>query len=382
MPAHPDNEGHTTMTDDSNRPALAAAPAALPTTPETSEAAAAADEAGSTCGASPAPTRTLAFSGWYPYFAGAVVGLLLRLVFVGQPGGAFSAMLGAFILLAPAVCGAVTVYAAERQRRRSGVYYFFAPWLSVAAMVTGALTLMIEGWICAIVIFPLFMLLGSVGGLIMGAVVRLTKWPRQVLYSFAALPLALGAVEPQFANPVALSSASHSVFIAAPPQRVWDALVNVPDIRAEELGEVWAYRIGVPRPLESLDEASAVTPDTPTGHIRRMQWARGVHFDGLVTTWEPGRALAWRYRFGPDAIPPGALDDHVRVGGSYFDLNNTRFTLTPRDGGTDLRIDVHWRTSTRFNWYADGVAHLLIGNFTAGILDFYKQRAERLAAGA
>lgn len=332
--------------------------------------------------AGPAREGTLAFSHWTPFLTGAAVGLLLRLAFVGGPGQRYSAMLGAFIYFAPILCGAMTVYTAERIRRRGWAYYLFAPWLSTALLVAGSLLILIEGWICAIVIFPLFMLLGSAGGLVMGVVCRVTRWPRHALYSVAALPLALGMLEPQWPNPVALSEAGSVRHVAAPPQQVWQALVDVADIRDEELHGVWAYRIGVPRPVRSLTETTAVGPETPAGRVRRMQWAKGIRFDGLITTWAPGQALAWRYRFGPGAVPPGALDDHVQVGGHYFDLHETRFTLTPQGSGTDLRIDVHWRTSTRFNWYADRVAQLLIGNFADGILDFYKARAESLAAAA
>jgi hypothetical protein len=53
----------------------------------------------------------------------------------------------------------------------------------------------------------------------------------------------------------------------------------------------------------------------------------------------------------------------VVIGGHYFDLRDSAFTLTPRDGGTELRIDVSWRVSTRFNWYADRVAQLPAGRF-------------------
>jgi hypothetical protein len=34
-----------------------------------------------------------------------------------------------------------------------------------------------------------------------------------------------------------------------------------------------------------------------------------------------------------------------------------------------------YRVSTQFNWYADGVARLLIGNFEEVILKFYQRRA-------
>ncbi len=83
------------------------------------------------------PAANLPFSGWTPFFIGAGVAIVIRLLFWGAPGGPFSAMLGAFIYLAPAVCGAVTVYAAERIRRRSFGYYLWAPWVATALFVTG-----------------------------------------------------------------------------------------------------------------------------------------------------------------------------------------------------------------------------------------------------
>ena len=56
------------------------------------------------------------------------------------------------------------------------------------------------------------------------------------------------------------------------------------------------------------------------------------------------------------------MDDHVTIGGHYFDLLDTAYTLTPTGGqATELRITMHYRVSTQFNWYADGVARLLIG---------------------
>jgi hypothetical protein len=100
---------------------------------------------------------------------------------------------------------------------------------------------------------------------------------------------------------------------------------------------MWAYRIGVPMPL------SGVTEDTPEGRVRQVQWQKNVHFEEVITDWQPGRLLKWRYRFTPDSFPAGALDDHVMIGGQYFDLRDTTYTLTPRDGGTELRIDVSWR---------------------------------------
>src|SRR4051812_27020660 len=76
------------------------------------------------------PRRRMPFAWFWPLLVGAAAALVLRIAFSGGPGRPFSAMLGAFIYLAPAVCGAVTVYMAERMERRSWGYYIWAPWVS------------------------------------------------------------------------------------------------------------------------------------------------------------------------------------------------------------------------------------------------------------
>ena len=322
------------------------------------------------------PRHPIPFAWFWPLLVGAAAALVLRIAFSGLPGQRFSAMLGSFIYLAPAVCGAVTVYMAERIERRSWGYYIWAPWISTALFVVGTLLVFIEGIVCAVVIVPLFGVMGSLGGLAMGIVCRITNWPRPALYSFALLPLLFGAIEPQWPNPEQISSTSRTLFIAAPAERVWHELNDAQDIRPNEVGDAWAYRIGVPMPV------AGVTQDTPEGRVRKVQWQKDVHFDEIITEWQPLQRVKWRYRFSPDSFPAGALDDHVVIGGHYFDLRDSAYTLTPREGGTELRIDVSWRVSTRFNWYADRVAQFLLGDFSEHILRFYRARSETTAAAA
>jgi len=63
------------------------------------------------------------FSELWPLAAGAVFGVLIRILFSDEPGGLMSAMAAPFIYFTPFAVGAVTVYAAERTERRSWVYY-------------------------------------------------------------------------------------------------------------------------------------------------------------------------------------------------------------------------------------------------------------------
>lgn len=306
----------------------------------------------------------------WPLAAGVVAGIALRLIFSGAPEEPYAPMMASFILLSPLLVGAVTVYVAERQVRRSWGYYFLFPFIANVLYVVGTLLILIEGWICAILIVPLFAVLGGVGGLIMGAICRATNWPKQTLYSFAALPLLLGAFESRLDLPQRLDSVERRMLIQAPPAQVWRQLWEVRDIRPEEVDRAWMYRIGVPLPQ------AGVTRSTAVGLVRRITMGKGIRFDQVYGDWRPQRYVHWTYRFADDSFPSGALDDHVRIGGHYFDLKTTSYTLTPHGDATELAIRMQYRVSTQFNWYAEPIARWLMGDFEETVLDFYRRRAE------
>jgi uncharacterized protein YndB with AHSA1/START domain len=279
-------------------------------------------------------------------------------------------MMGAFIYLAPLLVGMVTVYLAERQRRRSWGYYLWAPALANVIFVAGTLVILIEGIICAVLIVPLFAVLGAVGGIVMGAICRLTRWPKHAVYCFATLPIILGSLESRFALPDRVETIERRILIDAPPETVWEQIWNVAPIRPEEVDRGWMYRIGVPLPI------AANTKQTPDGLVRRITMGKGIHFDQVVTDWEPNRYVHWTYRFDKDSFPPAALDDHVMIGGYYFDLRTTSYTLVPQGERTQLTIRMEYRVTTPFNWYAEPIAKFLVGNFEEVVLNFYRNRSQ------
>lgn len=65
------------------------------------------------------------------------------------------------------------------------------------------------------------------------------------------------------------------------------------------------------------------------------------------------------------------------IGGlATFSWRTTSYSLTPKGTQTELRVRMQYRVSTRFNWYADPVARLLIGNVAEVNLDYYRHRSE------
>jgi uncharacterized protein YndB with AHSA1/START domain len=309
-----------------------------------------------------------------PLALGAGTGLVYRLIFMGGPFARFDAMLSAFVLLVPVVVGAVTVYAAERSRRRSWSSYFWSAALANVLFVLGTFLVVIEGIICTILAAPLFGVIGGIAGLGMGAVCRWTGHPRPTLLSVAALPLVFGTLEHHLPLPNTVDTVSAVRLIDAPPDRVWQAISHADDIQPEEMGGAWMYRIGVPLPL------SAITEEINGERVRHIEMGKGIRFDQVIVDWEPERRVRYTYRFTPDSFPPHALDDHVRIGGEYFDLHDTEYVLEPTPDGTRLTVRMSYRVSTHFNWYARLVGRVLIGNFEKTALGFYARRAEQAAA--
>jgi len=308
--------------------------------------------------------------GWtVPLICGALVGVAFRLFFSGTPGEPYHAMMSTFTLLVPIVVGAVTVYMAERAGRRSWSYYFFAA--ANALFVIGTMVIRVEGLICAVLAVPLFGLVGGLGGILMGAVCRWTRWPRPAIYSFAALPLLLGGLEQNLALPQDIRSVERVRTISASPEAVWTHLTVAKDIRSDEIGTAWMYRIGVPLPL------SAVTVLADGTQVRHIMMGKGIRFDQIAADWQPNRRVRWTYRFANDSFPSGALDDHVRIGGRYFDVIDTEYVLRKVNAGTELRVTMRYRVSTAFNWYTQPIAEFLVGNFEEAALRFYAIRAEK-----
>ena len=68
------------------------------------------------------------------------------------------------------------------------------------------------------------------------------------------------------------------------------------------------------------------------------------------------------------------------LGGHYFDIKDTSYTLTPHGSRTEVRVRMTYRVSTRFNWYAEPVAKFLLGNLAGINLEYYRRRSEKPAS--
>ncbi len=277
-----------------------------------------------------------------------------------------------FLAGVPLGIGLLVGFMARRNRSRG---LAGAGTLSVAAILLYVFTagaVLREGVICIVMAMPLFIVLAIIGG-VLGAIFNSsggTHGPKVLSIALFA-PLLAAPMEEEIVSPVLRQATVRSVHIAASPEVVWRHINFPTDIRPEELENGLAYRIGVPYPIEGR------TLEGRVGGKRTLRWQRGVQFDEVITDWQPQRLVAWTYSFGPDSFPQGSLDDHIVIGGRYFNLETTSYTLAPEGGGTRLTVNVGSTVTTNFNWYAGWWARRLVEDTAETILGFYKARAER-----
>lgn len=248
---------------------------------------------------------------------------------------------------------------------------------SILLLVFAAGVVFKEGAICILMALPLVLLAGLIGSAFQRAEKHKSAEEGEKksdsikkLGAVAMAPFAVGLLEGNFTSPDSFHLIREFIEIDATPDVVWRHINFPTDIRREELRGGVAYLIGVPYPLE------ARTIEGRVGGLRELKWERGIAFSEQITAWEPNRHIAWKYIFSKDSFPPGSLDDHIVIGGQYFDLKDTSYTLHEQEGKTKLEISVNVRVSTNFNWYAGLWTNFLVADTARTILKFYKARSE------
>ncbi len=275
----------------------------------------------------------------------------------------------AFLVVVPGVIGAITVAAVERP---SLSYRILAPWLPIMLLVAAAALIGWEGSICIYMGLPLLLVMASLGGLVGGRAARRAGVRPALLIA----PLLLSPIEQQLPAPIRLRETVTEIEIAAPPAVVWPLVASVDSIRPAERRPALFTRLGFPRPI------SATLSHEGVGGVRIARFERGLEFTETVTEWVPQRRLGFTIDASTDTARGPALDEHVTIGGPYFDVLTGTYELHPLGGGraTRLVLRSEHRTSTRFNFYAGWWVDRVMTSIQDNIMVVHKDRAERLAS--
>ncbi|HVX89603.1 MAG TPA: hypothetical protein VG940_11780 [Gemmatimonadales bacterium] len=308
-----------------------------------------------------------------PYLVGftaaVVYGVLVRVAIATHSlGDAVVVMSYAFIVGVPLVVGYLAV---KPHPGPSWLYAIWFPWGPTLAATVVTMLIGYEGAICIFMALPLILVMSSLGGVAAAFVTR-RNLARGVTMAVVALPLLMGVVERELPQPYDVHQVRNSVDIAAPAGLVWREIVSVREIaRAEMPGNPLFLRLGFPRPLSAEIDREEV------GGVRRARFAGGVLFLETVTALQADSLLSFTIHAETDSIPPKTLDEHVTIGGPYFDVLRGTYRIEPL--GADsvrLHLESELRVSTHFNWYASAWADLVMESIQRNILAVEKTRAE------
>jgi hypothetical protein len=308
--------------------------------------------------------------------AGLFVALLGRVVFAsGTFNGGGGLLMLCFLLLIPMALGAVTTHFTPVTASKSW-RTVWGPFVTVMLFLFMALLFHLEGMICVLIISPLFLITSYIGSVLYLLFTddKPNKDKTYTVAVFALLPFLLAPLESQFAAPNSLRRVENTVLIQAPTSVVWQQIVRVPPIQAHDLGPSLIDKIGFPRPVEATLTHEGV------GGVRHATFERGVEFIETVDVWEPQRRLSFSIVPNTATIPPTTFDEHVTVGGRFFDVLRGTYELVPAGAGqTRLVLYSQQRLSTRINPYAGLWTDYVMSEIQRRILEVIRRRCENEA---
>lgn len=224
--------------------------------------------------------------------------------------------------------------------------WLFLPCISVLVMMLVTIAVKWEGFVCLLFASPIMFVFAVLGGITARIVWGRFARRSPGIISAYALPLLLIVIESQIPSPWQIRTVHTEILIHAPAQTVWDNIKSVRAIAPSELPSSWINRIGFPKPI------AATLSHEGIGGVRQASFTGGLIFTETVHQWQPNQDLAFSIRANTDAIPRTTLDEHVTIGGPFFDVLDGEYQIDSRSDGVLLRLDSRQRLSTHLNRYA------------------------------
>lgn len=298
---------------------------------------------------------------------GVLYGVTLRLLFCEVlPATLFSALSLGFLIVGPLAVGylSVRVFPEPTWAETLG-----PPCASCVLMAAFAAAIGWEGMICIVMALPVMLVAATLGGI----AARLLPRSRTAAAVVVVLPFVVAPIEAMLDTGAEIHETATRIEIRSPESTVWTNIVQVPPIGEGEFRPRFIHKIGFPRPLAALSEGEGV------GSIRTATFVGGVTFVETVHDWNRNRDLAFSIRALTDRIPAVTLDEHVTIGGPYFDVLDGRYRIEPLgDDRVLLHLTSRYRLSTGVDFYAAPWCDYVMRNIQETILEVIRDRCERV----
>ncbi len=308
---------------------------------------------------------------WKGLFYGIAYGLASRAIFtMGLSDQAKGLMSISFLFVVPFVIGIITAYYNDTVTSSRKIVVLIMPFFTILGFITPTVILGVEGLICALMAIPIFALMALIGALI-GVTIFERRKDKLLISIFVLAPFLIAPIESQFGLHEKIFTEQTTITINASEDKVWKHITRVSEISTQENNYSLFQFMGFPRPIQAELDTVAV------GGVRKAIFDRGLFFTETVTEVVPNKILAFDIKADPNSTPPSALDEHVMVGGKYFDVLEGKYEIEKiSDNQINLKLTSKFRLSTSFNFYSGFWSKIIMRDIQNNILQIIKQRSE------
>lgn len=283
----------------------------------------------------------------------------------------FQIMSISFLFSLPTIIGILTVYFSKEESVKRLGYRMFMPWVPVFIFFILTILFSLEGWACWIMILPVFLVAASIGGAIGGWLKMRKKDNRLKLTFLVFLPFVISPLEQMIDSIPGTYKAYTYIDINAPKEKIWQNVTRVRPIEASQDKGWLTNFLGFPRPVKAELNYEGV------GAYREAVFTNGLVFHETVIEYIPYQKMVFSIQANPYDIPSTTLDEHVVIGGSFFDVLKGTYELEGIDDNTfRLHLYSHFELKTHFNFYASWWGRWIMQDIQQNILQVEKARAE------
>lgn len=304
-------------------------------------------------------------------FIPVIVVTFIRVLFGANIFENFSSVMSLnFFITVPFVLGALMIYLSKEKDKPSYTYRIFFPWVGVCFFVAVTIAFQIEGWACWIMITPLFLLFSSLGGLF-GGYIKSRKRDRLNISLVILLPFLIAPIEKSIKTQKQVFKTFTSIRIHSTKEKIWENVTSVKRIGSNEEHSKLTKFLGFPMPVEAVLDKNEV------GGFRKAVFEKGLIFNETVTDYSDFNKMSFEIKANTYDIPSTTLDEHILIGGEYFDMLNGTYVLKKiSENEYDLILYSNFSLNTTFNFYAGLWGEWIMKDIQNNILQVIKNRSE------
>jgi hypothetical protein len=277
-----------------------------------------------------------------------------------------------YIFVLPFILGMIPVMLSTQEQLKSYWNYIILPWGITIVFCLLCIALHFEGVICLVIIVGPFLILGTLGAFIYRLIKLRDQGPKTALYSSLFLPFLFLAFEHNFRTTDQFHIVTTQIEINSNKAVIWENIKNVKDIQKSEISNHFVHLIGIPKPLSGELDKDGI------GGIRSITWEKGIKFQEIIKTWDNENSFTYDINVDSKSIPPTTLDEHVMIGGRYFDVIEGGYKIDQiSDSKNLLTLTCKYRVTTNLNFYSKLWADFILDDFNEMILEVIKKRSEK-----